>query len=236
MVVLVALEVRELVAVVPVVAVARELAAAVPVAAVVQELAVVVLVALVLRELVAAVPVARELVAVVPAAVRELPAVVPVAVMVGAILMPVNTVCLTRTGWARRSNGARLGLLMAGFVTVLFIRSANARPGLGGICGDTRRPLLTSTRFTRLSGRSSSRTNQCGRCCRIRNLCGRLEPHWARVPREMMMRRLPAHRSIARGMKFKSRHHPTSSAKASKRSARHRQMPRRMSFRSLRHS
>ncbi|WP_156951998.1 hypothetical protein [Bradyrhizobium sp. WSM1743] len=158
------------------------------------------LVALVEREPVPVVPVAlvaRELpaVAVVPVAVRELPAMVPVGGTVGAIPMPVHTVSLTRTGWARRSNGARIGLVTAGFVTVLFIRSANARPVLDGICGDTRRPRLSTTRFIKLSGRSSNRTNQCGQYCRITNLCSRLgrEAHWPRVAREMMMR-LPAYR------------------------------------------
>lgn len=130
-------------------------------------------VALVEREPVVMVPlVVRELpaVAVVPVAVRELPAMVPVGLMVGAIPMPVHTVCLTRTGWARRSNGAGIGLVMAGFLTVLFIRSANARPVLDGMRGDTRRPRLSTTRFTKLSGRSSNRTNQCGSYCRITNL------------------------------------------------------------------
>ncbi|QQO23949.1 hypothetical protein JJB98_30795 [Bradyrhizobium diazoefficiens] len=170
-----------MVALVPVPVAARE-----PVALVEREPVVMVPLALVARELLAAV---------VPVAVRELPALVPVGVMVGAIPMPVHTVCLTRTGWARRSNRARIGLVMTGFVTVFFIRSANARSVLQRICGDTRRPRLSTTRFTKLSGRSSNRTNQCGRCCRITKLCSRLgrEAHWARVAQEMMMR-LPAYR------------------------------------------
>jgi hypothetical protein len=73
--------------VVPVVLVVRGPALVAPVALVVRELAVVVPVAPVVWEL---------------AVVRELPAVVPVVMvgvfMVGAILLPGHTVCLTRTG------------------------------------------------------------------------------------------------------------------------------------------
>ena len=109
-----------------------------------------------------------------------------------------------------------LGLPVAGLLTAVLIRSTNARTTLGGIGGGTRRTCTFSTGFMKLSGQTTrSSSSKCGRRCRIRNLSSWLgrERHWSPILEEMMMRQPSSHRSIARLTKFKSRHHPSSSAK-----------------------